>query len=765
MATSTSCWATSPGRIGQRGDLAHSAIALLVGILLLVAAAGKSALIPFSGWLPRAMEGPTPSSAIFYGALSVHLGAFLLLRMGPLLELSLLLCLMVIGLGLATALCRGVSRRACSRISKSALAFASLTQVGLIVAEIGFASGLAYFSRATTGQASSTLLVAATALRYVALIHMLGHACLRTLQFLRASSVLQDYRMLENAIGERLSASRAAAQGVQERSPWLYRFALERGYLDALLADYIARPVLRVFQACDALERRWTDLLSGRPSRESGCDWSFRRLFGRPYMTGMFHFPWLTVTMLIPLVGSAVVCRLRDVNDARRWSVGFSAAALACSLGAWVDFISLRVDAAHGTDAALAQWLSLDNLSAPLLPLAALLYLLTAIATLRSKDAEVLLHGQLDLRIDSAGHLQLPRTLGHRDPAGARHAAAAVGTAPATSRSACTRCTWRCSRCCWSWVGHSWNRNAQAGVTGQAHSLWALVPLLAAVLIRCGIAPLHCWVTDLFEHATFGTALAFVTPMVGAYAAVRLILPTAPQEVLHAMGFVSLATAVYAAGMALVQREARRFFCYVFLSHSALVLVGLETVTPIGVTGALVVWLSMGLSLAGFGLTLRALEARHGRLSLVGYHGVYEHTPLLAICFMLTGMASVGFPGTFGFLGTELLVDGAIHSYPFVGLAVVAAAALNGIAVVQAYFKLFTGTKHISSVPLNVCVREQVAVLTLTALIVGGGLFPQPGIASRHHAAEVILRQHHKEQRPSQVASGDGVSDSQHPAN
>ena len=52
----------------------------MVGLLLLVAASGKSALVPFSGWLPRAMEGPTPSSAVFYGALSVHLGAFLLLR-------------------------------------------------------------------------------------------------------------------------------------------------------------------------------------------------------------------------------------------------------------------------------------------------------------------------------------------------------------------------------------------------------------------------------------------------------------------------------------------------------------------------------------------------------------------------------------------------------------------------------------------------------------------------------------------------------------
>ena len=67
--------------------------------------------------------------------------------------------------------------------------------------------------------------------------------------------------------------------------------------------------------------------------------------------------------------------------------------------------------------------------------------------------------------------------------------------------------------------------------------------------------------TDLFEHASFGTALLFVTPGMGAYAAVRLVLPVAGDGILHGMGWVSLATAAYTAGMALVQKEARRFFC------------------------------------------------------------------------------------------------------------------------------------------------------------------------------------------------------------
>ena len=220
--------------------------ALLVGLLLLVAAAGKSALVPFSGWLPRAMEGPTPSSAVFYGALSVHLGAFLLLRVGPILDMSPWLAAAVVAAGLSTAVFAAVTGRVQTDI-KSALSFASLTQVGIIVAEIGFG------------------------LRYIALVHILGHACLRTLQFLRAPTLLTDYRTLENAIGGSLPTSpnvweRWVPHSVQLR---LYRLALERGHLDTWLAEGLVAHVIRVFQSCDSLERRWTDFLTGGQSRES----------------------------------------------------------------------------------------------------------------------------------------------------------------------------------------------------------------------------------------------------------------------------------------------------------------------------------------------------------------------------------------------------------------------------------------------------------------------------------------------------------------
>jgi len=58
----------------------HEPLVLAMGFMLLLAASAKSALLPFTSWLPRAMEGPTPSSAIFYGSLAVHMGIFLLFR-------------------------------------------------------------------------------------------------------------------------------------------------------------------------------------------------------------------------------------------------------------------------------------------------------------------------------------------------------------------------------------------------------------------------------------------------------------------------------------------------------------------------------------------------------------------------------------------------------------------------------------------------------------------------------------------------------------
>ncbi|MEQ9379580.1 MAG: oxidoreductase, partial [Pirellulales bacterium] len=107
--------------------------------------------------------------------------------------------------------------------------------------------------------------------RYLALIHIIGHACLRTLQLLRAPSLLRDYHSLENAIGGHLQQPVNPWQQwlpVATRN-WLYRWSIDRGRLDTMLDEFIVRPFVALFVWCDSMERRWTDFLTGSMSRES----------------------------------------------------------------------------------------------------------------------------------------------------------------------------------------------------------------------------------------------------------------------------------------------------------------------------------------------------------------------------------------------------------------------------------------------------------------------------------------------------------------
>ena len=196
--------------------------AVIVCLLLFLAASGKAAQVPFSGWLPRAMEGPTPSSAIFYGAISIHAGAYLLLRAQPLLAQSLLASTLVVLIGAATAVHGSIVGRA-SADAKTSLAYATLTQVGIIFIEIGLG------------------------FRWLAVAHILGNATVRTMQYLRAPSMLHDYHQMNSAVGGPLSARGAQMEemlpeGVQL---WLYRWALDRGHLDTILERWVIAPLLQ----------------------------------------------------------------------------------------------------------------------------------------------------------------------------------------------------------------------------------------------------------------------------------------------------------------------------------------------------------------------------------------------------------------------------------------------------------------------------------------------------------------------------------------
>ncbi len=113
--------------------------ALVVGFFLLLAAAGKSAQWPLMRWLPRAMEGPTPSSALFYGGMSVHAGAYLLLRTGEVWLEALPVRVAIGSIGGITLL-SGLARARLRADAKGSLANSTSASLGLVlvIASLGW---------------------------------------------------------------------------------------------------------------------------------------------------------------------------------------------------------------------------------------------------------------------------------------------------------------------------------------------------------------------------------------------------------------------------------------------------------------------------------------------------------------------------------------------------------------------------------------------------------------------------------------------------
>jgi NADH-quinone oxidoreductase subunit L len=198
----------------------HTLIGVFISVMLLTAAAVKSAQLPFSSWLPRAMEGPTPSSAIFYGSLSVHLGVFLLLRTHELWEHQISVRIMIGVLGLLTAaVATGIGRVQSS--VKTQVAYSSIVQIGLIFAEV------------------------AAGFEWLALIHFAGNAFLRTYQLLVSPSVVTY--LIREQFYNYTPRAKTMEDSLPKRIMYtLYMLSLKEWNLDQFLYKIYREPVKRL---------------------------------------------------------------------------------------------------------------------------------------------------------------------------------------------------------------------------------------------------------------------------------------------------------------------------------------------------------------------------------------------------------------------------------------------------------------------------------------------------------------------------------------
>ncbi len=190
----------------------HEGMAVFIVVMIILAASIKSAQLPFTSWLPRAMEGPTTSSAIFYGSLSVHIGVFLLLRTYPFWQDVLWAKIAIIAIGASTGIIATLIARVQPTV-KTQIAYSSAAQIGIIFIEV------------------------ALGFHVLALIHFTGNAFLRTYQLLVSPSVLNylvhhQYFHYHAPQHKKVSPAEAA----------VYMLGVKEWNLDAFMHQYLWSP-------------------------------------------------------------------------------------------------------------------------------------------------------------------------------------------------------------------------------------------------------------------------------------------------------------------------------------------------------------------------------------------------------------------------------------------------------------------------------------------------------------------------------------------
>jgi len=204
----------------------HSEMALFIAITIVLAAAAKSAQLPFTSWLPRAMEGPTSSSAIFYGSLSIHIGVFLLLRTYPFWQDMFWIKNSIIIIGALTGIVSTFIASVQPTV-KTQIAYSSAAQIGIIFIEV------------------------ALGFHVLALVHFAGNAFLRTYQLLVSPSLL-NYLIHD----QYFHYKPGSATGTNRWKNTIYTLSIKEWNIDQLLFRYLWFPFKWVGRRLQFLETR-----------------------------------------------------------------------------------------------------------------------------------------------------------------------------------------------------------------------------------------------------------------------------------------------------------------------------------------------------------------------------------------------------------------------------------------------------------------------------------------------------------------------------
>ena len=220
------------------------------------------------------------------------------------------------------------------------------------------------------------------------------------------------------------------------------------------------------------------------------------------------------------------------------------------------------------------------------------------------------------------------------------------------------------------------------------------------MVIGCGVLaalwPFHTWSPD--GHMSAPTAVSMVHAGVlmklGAFGIIRLgiqLMPEGAEFWMPALMVLGVTGALYGAIAALTQRDFKLISGYSSVSHMGYVLMGLATLTTIGVTGAVLQMFSHGVMTALVFLMIGALYDQAHTRDIKDFGGIGKVMPIWVICYTIAGLANVGLPGLSGFTAEFHIFVGTFESYPVFGALAIVAAALAAAYMLRMFSVVFFG--------------------------------------------------------------------------
>jgi len=262
-------------------------------------------------------------------------------------------------------------------------------------------------------------------------------------------------------------------------------------------------------------------------------------------------------------------------------------------------------------------------------------------------------------------------------------------------------------------------------------ALWLWLAFFASFAVKTPMWPFHTWLP--YAHVEAPTAgsvlLAGVLLKMGGYGFIRIglqILPDASRFFAPVMIGLSLVAIVYTSMVALAQTDMKKLIAYSSVAHMGYVTLGLFTFNTQGFDGAMMVMLSHAFVAGALFLCVGVVYDRMHTREIFRYGGLATNMPRYASVFMVFMLAAIGLPGTSGFVGEFLSMQGAFLVSGWFAFVAALGIILGAGYMLWLYRRLFFGPLEKPEVQAmkDLSLREAAMFVPLIVLVLWIGIYP-----------------------------------------